>query len=186
MVLGITAAACFAVAIALLARLHTLPTDLHPVPDAVSDYGTTRFHVLYRAMVVAMGAGAILLALGLARDTDAGELYWLWVYGVSRVAIAGFMTDRDPTRLTTEGRIHWMLAALAFTAIAFAASDVKWSGDPQVLRPLGYAVAATAIATLVTRVVNPLRGVFGVVERLLYLTSLVWLLVAAIDLITGT
>jgi hypothetical protein len=185
MALGIAAAACFAVATVLLLGLHAMRTGLRPVGDAVSDYGTTRAHAGYRAMVVALGAGAIVLAAGLARTTDAGDLFWLWPYGASRIAIAWFMTDRDPAHVTPEGRIHWLLAAIAFTSIAFAASDIRWTGAPGVVAPLGYAVAATAGVTLVTRVVLPLRGVFGLAERLLYASSIAWLLVAAIDVASG-
>lgn len=181
MLLGILAIVCFAAAIVLLLRLHFLRTGLVPVRDAVSDYGTTPFHAYYRSMVVALGLGALLLAIALARDTNASALVWLWVYGISRILIAAFMTDRDPPPFTTEGRIHWLLAAAAFTAIALAASDIKWTGDPGILRPLGYAVAATAIGTLLTRVIVPLRAMFGLVERLLYATSIAWLIVASVD-----
>lgn len=181
MFFGVLAAICVASAAALLIRLHLLPTGLHPVPDAISDYGTTRFHAYYRVMAILLGAGGILLAMGLARSTDAHDLIWLWLYGLSRLAISGFMTDREPP-FTLEGRIHWLLAAVAFTAIALAASNIDWTGAPDLLRTLGYGVAATAVGTLLTRVVLPLRGIFGLVERLLYLTSIIWLLVAAISL----
>jgi hypothetical protein len=170
-------------ATAVLLRMHLLPTGLSPVRDAVSDYGTTPSHRNYRVMVVLLGAGAVLLALALARETDADALSWLWIYAASRVAIAGFMTDRDPPPLTTEGRIHLLLATAAFAAIAFAATSISWSGDPGVLKPLGYAVAATAVGTLLTRVVAQLRSVFGLVERLLYATSIAWLILAAADLL---
>jgi hypothetical protein len=45
-------------------------------------------------------------------------------------------------------------------------------------------VAATAIGTLVTAVTSPLRRWFGLAERLLYLATIAWLLVAAIDVAT--
>jgi hypothetical protein len=106
MMLGILALACFVVAVALLVRLHGANTRLDPVIDAVSDYGTTRYHRLYRGMVVALGTGAVLLAAGLGHFTDAVSLVWLWAYGGARIAIAGFMTDRDPPPFTREGRIH--------------------------------------------------------------------------------
>jgi hypothetical protein len=185
MLFATLAIACFAAATAVLVGLHVLPSGLDPIRDAVSDYGTTPYHRGYRAMVVLLGAGAILLAIALAEETDAHDVFWLWIYGASRVAIAGFMTDRDPPPFTTEGRIHWLLAAAAFTAIAFAATSIGWSGDPGALEPFGYAVAATAVGTLVTRVVVPLRAVFGLVERLLYATSIAWLLIAAVDVVSA-
>jgi hypothetical protein len=186
MALAAAELALVAVAAALLVRLHLLPTGISPVREAISDYGTTPFHRNYRAMVVALGVGAILLALALGRETDAGSLYWLWIFGASRVAIAGFMTDRDPPPFTGEGRIHWLLATVAFTSIAFAGSDIDWTGAPGALRPLGYAVVATAVATLVTRVAVPLRAVFGLAERALYVAFLAWLAIAAIDVISST
>lgn len=182
MTLAIASIACVAAATVVLVRLHLLPTGLDPVPDAVSDYGTTRFHAHYRVMVVLLGAGAALLAAGLSARTEAGSLVWLWLYAGSRLAIAGFMTDRDPPPSTTEGRVHLLLAALAFTSIAIAASDVRWSGSPGALSAIAYGVVATALGTLVTRITPRLRPVFGLVERLLYVTTVAWLIVAAVDL----
>lgn len=183
MVLGVVATVCFVAAGALLVRVHLLPTGLNPARDAVSDYGTTRFHLYYRVTVVCQGAGALLLAIGLARGTDATGLAWLWVYGVSRIAIAGVMTDPGPSPVTTEGRVHLLLASTAFAAIAVAGLKVDWTGAPGVLEPLGVVVALAAVGTLITRVVVPLRAVFGLVQRSLYLTKLTWLLVAAVDLL---
>jgi hypothetical protein len=180
---GIVALVALAVAVVLLARLHSVPTGLSPARDAVSDYGTTRWHALYRGQAIALGVAGIALAIGLARDTAAGSLLWLWLYGASRIAIAGFMTDRDPPPFTREGRIHWLLAAVAFTSIALAASNIDWSGAPDALGPIGTAVAVSAIATLITRVIPPLRVVFGVAERALYVTSIAWLALAAIQLL---
>jgi hypothetical protein len=180
MVLAALAAGCFAAAAVILLRLHLLSTGLRPVGDAVSDYGTTPAHAYYRTMVVLLGAGAILLALAIGARTDARGLVWLWLYGAARIAIAGFMTDRDPPPFSAEGRIHWLLAAVAFTAIALAATTIDWPRAPGALHPLGDLVAATAIGTLATRVLAPLRPVFGLVERLLYVTSIAWLLLAAV------
>ena len=183
MILGLLALALLVVATLLLSRLHALPTGVDPASGAVSDYGTTEFHNHYRAMVVALGLAAAALALGLAIDTDAGvALVWLWLYAASRVAIAAFMTDADAARPTREGRVHVVLAAVAFTSIAFAAPSVSWTGEPSPLDAVGAAVAVTAVATLVTYVVPRLRSVFGIAERLLYLTSIAWLMLAAADL----
>jgi hypothetical protein len=121
--------------------------------------------------------------VGLARETNAHDLVWLWVYGATRMAIAGFMTGGEPAPATREGRIHMLLAAAAFTAIALAATNIRWDGNPDVLGPLGTVVAATAVATLLIRLVAPLRRVFGLAERLLYAASIAWLAIAAFDLL---
>ena len=189
---GVAAAAIVA-ATGALVRLHTLATGRRPVRDAVSDYGAGRHRGFYRAMVVALGAGALLLAGGLARATDVatGGLVWLAVYGVARIAIAFYPTDLPGAPATVTGRIHLALAAAAFTSIAFAAAKVGgdlagepgWHGIGTVLQLLGIVVAACAAATLAAAVAPRARRAFGAVERALYATSMAWLLVTAVALV---
>ena len=124
----------------ILVALHCVPTGLDPIRYAVSDYGWTRYHLGYRAMVVLQGAGAILIAVGLGRQTNAASLGWLYAYGVVRLLVSLFMTDREPQglrSLTRTGRIHVLLAGTAFASIAVAASHIDWTGRPDALRPLG-------------------------------------------------
>jgi hypothetical protein len=161
-------------------------SGLDPLRDAVSDYGTTPLKWIYRFQVIAFGVSALLLLAGfVASDLSlrAVGLVWLGVYGVSRIAIAGFMIDRDVAAPTREGRIHVMLATLAFTAIAVAAtalgSDLEGSFDT-----LGWFVAAAAIATAIFRLVPPLARWFGAVERLLYAMTVVWIAASAVELLS--
>ena len=76
---------CVAASGAILVTLHFLPTGLDPIRYAVSDYGWTSYGLGYRAMVVLQGVGAILVAVGLDRETDVKSLGWLYVYGVVRL-----------------------------------------------------------------------------------------------------
>ena len=127
----------------ILIALHFLPTGLNPIRYAVSDYGWTSYRSGYRAMVVLQGVGAILIAVGLGHETDASSLGWLYVYGVVRLLISGFMTDREPESLrslTRTGRIHMLLAGTAFASIAVAASHLDWTGKPDAFGPLGWVV----------------------------------------------
>jgi hypothetical protein len=172
-----------AVAAMLLVRLHLVPTGLSPARSSVSEYGTTEWHLAYREQVIALGIAGIALAVGLHADTDADSLGWLYAYGASRIAIAGFMTDRDPPPYTAEGRIHLALAVIAFASIAVAATSINWTGAPGVLGPLGTAVGISAIATLVTGLAPGLQGVFGFAERALYVTSILWMAIAAVSLL---
>jgi Protein of unknown function (DUF998) len=166
----------------VLIRLHTLPTGLDPRRDAVSDYGATSFHIYYRAMVVLLGAGAACLALALHHSGDVRTrgLIWLWIFAISRILIAGFMTVHPGRRITVEAQIHWVLAAVAFTSIAFAAPII--SSDLDLGQTIASVVIASAVATLVTRAVRQLRSVFGIVERILYASFLAWLIVVASSL----
>ncbi|MEA2459260.1 MAG: hypothetical protein QOC95_2232, partial [Thermoleophilaceae bacterium] len=122
---ALSAAAVVAGAISLI-WVNVLPTGHRPAVDAVSDYGASGYRRFYRATVVLLGLGALLLLVALARGTDvaSGGLIWLGVYGVSRVAIAFFPIDLEGKPVTPVGRVHLALAAAAFTAIAFAAADL--------------------------------------------------------------
>jgi hypothetical protein len=178
---------CVATSAAILITLHFLPTGLNPIRYAVSDYGWTSYHLGYRIMVVLQGAGAILIAVGLGQQTDVKSLGWLYVYGVVRLLISAFMTDREPESLrslTRTGRIHILLAGTAFASIAVAASHLDWRGEPAVLGPLGWVVAATAIATGTAIVVKPIgRLALGLIERTHYASAITWLIVVAASII---
>jgi len=178
---------CVAASGVILITLHFLPTGLNPVRYAVSDYGWTSYQLGYRTMVVLQGAGAILIAVGLGQQTDASSLGWLYVYGVVRLLVSGFMTDREPEglrSLTRTGRIHMLLAGTAFASIAAAASHLDWTGKPGVLGPLGWVVTATAIATGTALVVPPIRRVaLGLIERTHYAAAISWLIVVSASII---
>jgi Protein of unknown function (DUF998) len=187
MIAALAGLICVATSGVILIALHFLPTGLDPIRYAVSDYGWTAYHLGYRTMVVLQGAGAILIAVGLGQETDAKDLFWLYLYGVVRLLISGFMTDRDPEglrSLTRTGRIHMLLAGTAFAAIAVAAAHVDWTGRPAVLGPLGWVVTATAIATGTALVFPPIRRVaLGLIERTHYAAAITWLIVVAVSIL---
>jgi hypothetical protein len=190
-VLAALAAGAFAAAAITLIWVNVLRTGHDPVRNAVSDYGASGYRAFYRATVVLLGIGALLLLVGLAHGSDVarGGLIWLGVYGVSRIAIAFFPTDLEGAPVTPVGRVHIALAAAAFTAIAFAAADLTpslrdqpgWDGISAVLGVMRWAVVITAVGTLFTRVVAQVRRVFGLVERLLYAASIAFLLTVSIE-----
>jgi hypothetical protein len=188
---ALSAAAVLAGAISLV-WVDRLPTGRSVLRDAVSDHGADPdYRFFYRVTVVLLGVGALLLLVALALGTDVarGGLIWLGVYGVSRVAIAFFPIDPPGAPVTAVGRVHLALAAAAFTAIAFAAADLVgslpdqpgWHGVSGLLGALRWAVILTAVGTLLTRVVVPLRPVFGLVERLLYAATVAFLLTVAVE-----
>jgi hypothetical protein len=182
-----------AVAAGAFITLHVLPTGHNPLSDAVSDYGVGDYRIGYRVLVVSLGLAAGALAWGLSEfDAVRGSgLVWLVVYAVTRVAIAWYPTDLPGRPRTRTGRIHALLAAAAFAAIAVAAStipdamtsDSVWSDHVSLLNTLGTGVMWTAVATAVCYAVRPLRQVFGLAERLLYVVSFGWLAAAAVALI---
>jgi Protein of unknown function (DUF998) len=193
-VLGIAATALFAAAGLVLLRLHFVPTGRDPVVEAISDYGVGAYHRHYRAMVVLLGAGAVVLVAALSREgaAESGSLAFLSAFAAARLAIAFFMTDPHDGPYTTEGRVHLVLAAVAFSAIAFGSADVTssvdgrpgWTGTiHDVMRLEARLVAVSAVATAVCYLIPAVRQrLFGGVERVLYVTSLAWLVTTAVHL----
>jgi hypothetical protein len=190
-ILAALAAGAVAAGTVSLVWVNFLPTGHRPMVDAVSDYGASPYRAFYRATVISLGLGALLLLVALAHGTGVpnGGLIWLGAYGATRMAIAFFPTDLEGETVTTTGRVHLLLAAIAFTAIAFAAADLTpalrsepgWDATG-LLDALRWAVIVTAIGTGVTRVVIPLRhSVFGLVERLLYAATIAFLLTVAVE-----
>jgi hypothetical protein len=191
-VLAALAAVAVAVGAITLVWVDVLRTGHNPARAAVSDYGAGAYRLFYTVLVCSLGLGAALLLVALARGTDvpSGGLIWLGVYALTRIAIAFFPHDLEGRPVTAVGRVHLALAAAAFTAIAFAAWDLGpalrdepgWDGAESLIGALRWAVVITAVATLVARVVLPVRRVaFGLVERLLYAASIAFLLVVAVE-----
>jgi len=192
--LAIGAAACFIASGLVLVRLHLLPTARDPIRDAVSDYGVGAYHRYYRAMVVLLGLGAALLCAALTRGSraEALGLAFLGAYAAARLAIAFFMAGPSDQPMTSTGRMHIVLAAIAFTSIAFASADVTsvlegspgWSDSVAgALRFEARAVTVSAVLTLGCYLVPAARErALGLVERLLSVASLAWLLTASIHL----
>jgi hypothetical protein len=191
-VLAAVAAAAFAAAAVTLVWVDLLKTGHRPERDAVSDYGASQYRWFYSTIVISLGLGALLLLLALAHGTDvaAAGLIWLGVYAVTRIAIAWFPHDLEGAPVTPVGRVHLVLAAAAFAAVAFAAVDLApalgdepgWDRSDGLIGALRWAVVATAVATLIARVALPVRKVaFGLVERLLYAASIAFLIVVAVE-----
>ncbi|MEA2467210.1 MAG: hypothetical protein QOJ57_1336 [Thermoleophilaceae bacterium] len=190
-VLAALAAGAVGVGAITLVWVDLLRTGHNPARDAVSDYGAGSYRLFYTVLVCSLGLGALLLLVALAIGTDIpeGGLIWLGVFGVARLAIAFFPHDLEGKPVTPVGRIHLALAAAAFAAIAFAAADLApalagepgWGAD-KLIGALRWAVIVTAVATLVARVVLPVRrATFGLVERLLYAAMIAFLLAVAIE-----
>jgi hypothetical protein len=190
-VLAALAAVAVAVGAITLVWVDLLKTGRNPARDAVSDYGATGYRLFYTVIVCSLGLGALLLLIALAIGTGVakGGLIWLGVYAAARIAIAFFPHDLEGKPVTPTGRVHLALAAAAFAAIAFAAADLApalrdepgWGGET-LIGALRWAVVITAVATLVARVVIPVRRTtFGLIERLLYGASIAFLVVVAVE-----
>jgi Protein of unknown function (DUF998) len=194
LVVALSVVTLVAVAVAVVAhvRLHLLPTGRRPLRDAVSDYGAGPYRAWYRTTVIGLAIASASLTVAFARagGPGAGPLIALGTFGVSRLAIVWFPVDLPGEPATSTGRVHNVLAVVAFASIAVAASSIPdgltsqaWSGKSGGLNAVGAVVMWVAVATAVFFVVPPLRRWFGLVERALYWATFAWLALAAADLI---
>lgn len=194
--LAIAAAACAIAALLVLVRVHLLEgARVWPLAP-VSALGAGPHHLYYRGLVVLLGAAAGLLLAALERGTaaEAAGLAFLAAYAVARLAIAFFMTDDAEAERTPTGRVHMVLGAIAFTAIAFGAADLTdaiedtpgWTeGAGALLRAGSDAVGvATALALAAYVIPAGRERAFPVAERIHYAASITWLAVASVHLAT--
>src|SRR2546423_665539 len=129
MIIAIAGTLALTICVLCLIILHLIPSELNPVRDPVSLYGTTRYHPLYRAQAIASGICALCLLLALIErqpNLTVIGLFMLGCYGCARLTIAAFMMDEHGKRTRT-GVFHIILAAIAFTTIAVAAGMLTTS-----------------------------------------------------------
>lgn len=141
------------VGLVCLAVLHLLPSGHHPIQDALSEYGTGHYRVLYQAGEIARGLAGELLTAALAYNGDIAlyGLLWLAVYSLVRILIAWFPGNLPGAARTRSGHVHVLLGLLGYIAIANAApvighslAQLPGSNGAHVTVALGYAVAAVA------------------------------------------
>ena len=190
---GLVAAGSTVGAAILVVGLHVLPTDVDAVQEGVSGYALGKWARLYRAQVVGCGVAAALIAVGcgaLGVGSLAG-LAALVVYAAARLAIVRYPTDpRGTVTLSTTGRTHALLAAIAFLSLAVAAptlglplaASAPWDRAGPVLYAVSAAVPVTVVATFAAGGWPPLRPLFGLAERTVYGTGLSWLFVVSLGL----
>lgn len=133
--------------------------------------------------VVAGGATALLL-LPLPATI---AVVLLGAFAVARVLIPFFPMDRPETPRTRTGRIHNLLAVVAFstaTAAAFvAAGPLAQSGRPLLATlstTAGIIMAVGSILVIAGLAGSALRRVTGAAERLIYVGFIAWFALIAI------
>jgi len=169
--------------------LHALPTGYTLLRNPLSDFATGSSRALMTGAFLILGIGVLLMAIGLGpglheRKRVAVGVFFIAVFGASRLLVAFFPSDVDGAGRTTVGRIHSLLTAFGFIAIPLGAIALTpvlrytqgWAGVAPTLRLFELLISVFALAVFVTRI-RALRGVFGAAEKLLYASSLIWLFV---------
>lgn len=193
--LSIIAAVAMAIGTVALVLLHILPTGYNPIRDAVSDYAIGRYRAWFWVFAAAGAVSGLALAIALARSDPpkpALTVAMLLLSGAARLLIPLFPTDQSGSRFqTAKGTIHMVLAVTIFASIAVAASNLggtlghesAWHAVRGLVDGwLPWVITGTAIATGLAIGGPRLRRIFGLVERLYYLSSITWFLVVSIEL----
>lgn len=176
-----------------LLALHLLDRGVNPISEAVSDYGARQHAWFYRIAAIWLGFAGVLTAVMLGDAMFPKPtllILCMLVFAAARWAITMFPTDLPGEEESVTGIWHTAFAATAFAAIALAAAtfplfahpDPFWRAHMTVLWATGGAVALLAIATGITRRAA-LTGIFGLVERLLYLAMFAWFAALALILL---
>jgi hypothetical protein len=169
--------------LAAVVLLHVLPTGYHPIRDAVSDYGVGPYRIWYRVEAEALAAAGFATAIasaGTTRPESAPVIAFLGVFSVARLLIPLFPTDLEGQPRTTSGWVHSVLAIAAFGSLATAAGLYRGTSVDEVV---GWTVVITVVSMIVVLHIPTLRRVFGLAERLFYLSMIGWFLVIGVDLV---
>lgn len=182
-----------AVAVIALVALHVVPSGLSPLRDPVSAYGISRWRALYRTQTVATAVAAVslagaLLAAGIPSTLPA--LIALAALALTRAPISWVPMDAADAPRTATGRRHNLLAFGAFaaasvggfmTGIAFSAAGFDGAANASTV--LGWVMTVASAVTILASVVRPLKPIFGLAERAIYLGMFAWLVLGAVVLL---
>jgi hypothetical membrane protein len=186
--LAVVATVLLLVYLVIFVALHFQRTGYSPVRNAVSDYGVGRTASRFRMAAIANGLGILALTGALAdQPFPTEDFVFLLLIPVTRLALAFFPTDLEGERPTAAGRIHLVLAIASFTFVYLAIANLTaplGHLTPDALRlflvVLRWLAAAGLAAVVVTLLAKPLRGVFGVAERLYLLSTNLWFFTVAL------
>lgn len=192
---GVVALLAVALQAVLLVTLHVLPTKYDPVHDAISDYGVGDYRGYFWAQLFAGGVACIALALSLGSlhpFVPRLAVVMLIANGAARFLMPAFPTDQSGGRFqTAKGRVHMLLAVIAFGGVAAAATSLgglpahylEWKGSKGLIDTLGLVVLVGAIGCALALVGPRLKQVFGLIERLFTASAIAWISVISIELI---
>jgi len=191
LVAGVVGLVFLAVAVVAFVWLHLAGTGLSPLQAAVSRYGISPAKQGYRVLTISLGLGGASVAVGVSRavsgpGTDA-VVTALALFAVARALISWFPMDQTGES-STHGRIHGLLALVAFAGIAYASIRLgkvlrqhqPWSALSSVSLDLGWVMLADLVAFAASRIAIDLRKYFGALERLFYVAFMGWLGVVAV------
>jgi len=168
---------------------HLLRPDVHPVSEPVSYYAVGPYGFFIGLAIFALGVSSLALTLGLhlgiaPPGRSRVGLLLLALYGVGQLVVALFSIDAESAKTTT-GIVHNIAGNISFFCFPPAVillsmgmgKDERWRSLNRPALALSLVVLVEAILVMVSA--NVVGG-FGLAQRLFLLTTVLWMLLAAI------
>jgi len=175
----------------LTAALNTEGYNL--VSDSISSLALTRIGWLQTIGFLALGLLVEVFTAGLLFNIKRGRWFHLGIgvlvfFGFGMLLIGAFNTDAVGAARTIEGRIHGLAASTDFSlfAVAVLALSASLKQDPDWQPLYRYSLVTCALAVLLgvaLRFFKDGSSLFGLVERVLVANMIIWVEVAAINLL---
>jgi hypothetical protein len=166
-------------------RLHFLPNKFNPVKNTVSDYAVAppgkRRSFAMIAMPLSGAASSLSLAAALAAGTGTASILAvlaLVISSVCRTFLVFFPTDITGQPTTKIGRDYLVFAVATFAGVAFAADNFHLTVADGII---GQVVVWAALLLLVG-FLPPFKKIFGLLERIFLLSSIIWLVTVGAEL----
>ena len=168
----------------LIILLHFLPNKYNPIKNTVSDYAITpssKRHGFGVAMSLAGALSSFSLAIAITAIFKTASIIVLFLIlsSVFRFLLIFFPTDITGQPSTKKGKIHLLFAMIAFAGIAFAAGNFHITIADQII---SQAVIFSAVL-LLFGFLPKIKKIFGLLERIFLLSSIVWLVVIGLELL---
>lgn len=191
---AIAATATVVYFVAAAAILHILRPDINPLSSGLSYYGKGPYSILMNTAFAAIGVAAIAVAIGLSQSISLRGRSWpglalLGMWGITQPVAAVFPIDLPGASQTTAGAIHGVVG-FSFVLIGPATlliarrleHDARWNRFSASATILAGAIMIMSVLLFVFNGMLMPLGLGGLVQRLYWLTIVVWLIATAVRL----
>lgn len=171
-----------------LGFLHLVRTGLSALRDPVSGYALTRYRAAYAVAAGAAAVAGLAAALLLAGVPGTGAAVGsLLAFAAARALIPLFPMDAPGAGRSGRGRVHSILATIAFATVT-ASAFLAWhplaaAGEhplASVSLTAGLVMAVGSVIVIVGAAHPGPRRIFGLAERLIYLGFIAWFAAVAV------
>jgi hypothetical protein len=191
---AIAATVMVAYFVAAAAILHILRPDINPLSSGLSYYGKGPYSVLMNTAFDAIGVAAIVVAIGLSQFISQRGRSWpglalLGIWGITQPVAAVFPIDLPGASHTTSGAIHGvvgfsfvLIGPATFLIARRLGYDARWTRYSARAKILAGAIVTMSVLLFVFNGMLTPLGLGGLVQRLYWLTIVVWLMFIAVRL----